>query len=524
MIPAARTATEQRTVDVEVEGVQTEGRTLRGYAAVFDVLSDDLGGFRERIAPGAFADVLSDDVRLLVDHDGVPLARTKAGTLRLSEDARGLRFDADLPETTAARDLRESVSRGDVDGASFRFTVGEEQWDGDVRTIVKVAELRDVCIATFPAYPAASIELRSSNQPTGGSAARKGPPMDPQDTGADTAENTENTETTETTETTEQRSAPAQPDPAAPAPAGSLRVEERTSSSARRGLAEEFRANGFPGEVAEIPWQAFEQRAVSWAPSVNLLNQVDRQGSPWPVDRRYAWTALDREPVDSGVTSVSVLVQTAEDVATGGVIRPIDGTDDKAEVGITVDLTTVPLSGVAGVSTGVKNIVLEQPAVNRLIENSLRNAVNDGLDGIVVDTFAASDNETPGANHVVSIRKAITTLDAAGFSPDTILLDPDTAEELDLLVSGVSGGTADFVFQPGQYAPDVFNLRRVVSKALSDPVILDSTAYGRTYASPARLAVFEENAGRTNTSTVRLELNAACGVERQDAALRIASS
>ena len=124
MQPAQRTATEQRTIDVEVGDLEAKGRTLRGHAAVFGVISEDLGGFRERIMPGAFADVLDDDVRLLVDHEPPPLARTKAGTLRLREDERGLAFEADLPETTAARDLRESVARGDVDGASFRFVVG----------------------------------------------------------------------------------------------------------------------------------------------------------------------------------------------------------------------------------------------------------------------------------------------------------------------------------------------------------------------------------------------------------------
>jgi HK97 family phage prohead protease len=83
-------APEQRTVDVDVHQLSTEGNTLGGHAAVFNVLSEDLGGFRERIASGAFSGVLSDDVRLLVDHKPPPLARTKAGTLRLSEDERGL--------------------------------------------------------------------------------------------------------------------------------------------------------------------------------------------------------------------------------------------------------------------------------------------------------------------------------------------------------------------------------------------------------------------------------------------------
>jgi HK97 family phage prohead protease len=495
------------SVEARTATVEVDAKRIRGLIP-YGVESRDLGGWREVIEPGAFASTTIDDLRAVIDHAGVPLGRYPA-TLDVEDSADGLRWSIDPPASRA--DVVEAIERGDMRAGSWRMVVARDRWEGDVRHVEAIAELKDVTIvgAAEPAYgDAAVVEYRTT---TGGERRQEGAEMDPQETGADTAENTETTETVD-----EQRTAPAEP-------AGSLRVSDRTSETARRGLAEEFRAAGFPGEVAEIPWQRYEERAITWTPSVNLLNQVDRQGSPWPVDRRYCWTALARDPVDSGVTSVQVLVQTGESAASG-VVRPIDSTGDKAEVGITVDLATVPLSGVAGVSTGIRNIVLEQPAVNRLIENSLRNAVNAGLDEIVVATFAASDNEAPGANHVISIRKAITTLDAAGFSPDTVLLDPETAEELDLLVSGVSGADADFVFAPGQYAPDVFRLRRVVCKALSEPIVLDATAYGRLYASPARLAVFEENAGRTNTSTVRLELNAACGVERQDAAVRIAAS
>ena len=91
-------APEQRTVDVNVEQMRTEGNTVHGHASVFNVLSEDLGGFRERIAPGAFTGVLDADVRLLVNHDPDRiLARTKSGTLRMSQDDTGLAFEAELP-------------------------------------------------------------------------------------------------------------------------------------------------------------------------------------------------------------------------------------------------------------------------------------------------------------------------------------------------------------------------------------------------------------------------------------------
>jgi len=155
-------APEQRTIDVDVTGLDARGNTVHGFAAVYGAESHDLGGYTETIAPGAFAGVMDADVRALLNHDAnIVLGRTKSGTLRLSDDPRGLRFELDLPESRA--DLREAVQRGDLDGASFRFVVGDETWDGDKRTIVTVKELHDVTLATYPAYPAASVELRSRN-------------------------------------------------------------------------------------------------------------------------------------------------------------------------------------------------------------------------------------------------------------------------------------------------------------------------------------------------------------------------
>jgi HK97 family phage major capsid protein/HK97 family phage prohead protease len=165
---------EQRTVDVNVEALEQRGRTLHGYAAVYGAESGDLGGFRERIAAGAFANVLEGDVRCLLNHDpNVVLGRTTSGTLRLFDEQRGLRFEVDLPESRS--DIREAVSRGDIDGASFRFKVGEESWDGEMRTVKTIAELHDVTVATYGAYPEASVELRT--RPEGAGQGQERPPV-----------------------------------------------------------------------------------------------------------------------------------------------------------------------------------------------------------------------------------------------------------------------------------------------------------------------------------------------------------
>jgi HK97 family phage prohead protease len=140
--------------------------TVVGYGAVFNSESNDLGGFVEYVAPGAFDGRLEDDVRFLINHDGLPLARTTNGTLRLSVDERGLKYEADMPDTTLANDLMTLLRNGTISQSSFAFTVEEDSWENidgkNVRTINKVSRLYDVSSVTYPAYnEAGSFALRS---------------------------------------------------------------------------------------------------------------------------------------------------------------------------------------------------------------------------------------------------------------------------------------------------------------------------------------------------------------------------
>ena len=162
---------ERRTFTIKnVEARQAEDGTMRlsGYAAVFNNDSVPLP-FIERIAPGAFRKTLAEtpDVRLLINHEGLPLARTKNGTLRLEEDEIGLYMDADLPDTQAARDLYTLVERGDVDQMSFAFRVIRQKWN-DMRTERTLTELSladgDVSVVTYPAYPTTTVEAREHLQ------------------------------------------------------------------------------------------------------------------------------------------------------------------------------------------------------------------------------------------------------------------------------------------------------------------------------------------------------------------------
>lgn len=147
--------------------------TLRGHAAVFNSLSEDLGGFREMIEPGFFRAALrrKPDVRLLVNHDGLPLARTASGTLELREDTRGLhvfaRLDKNDPDVMS---LRGKMQRGDVDQMSFAFSLreGGDDWavtdDGDVVRTLRADGadgLYDVSVVTYPAYRHTDVSMRS---------------------------------------------------------------------------------------------------------------------------------------------------------------------------------------------------------------------------------------------------------------------------------------------------------------------------------------------------------------------------
>jgi|YNPBryulayer2012_1023412.scaffolds.fasta_scaffold00386_4 HK97 family phage prohead protease len=138
-----------------------------GYAALYDTLSVDLGGFRERILPGAFARALAADadVRALINHDeSLLLGRTLSGTLVLSDDQRGLRVQIALPNTTYARDLVVLLERGDISQMSFAFRAVRDRFikeGGEVVRELAEVELYDVSVVTYPAYPETTADLRS---------------------------------------------------------------------------------------------------------------------------------------------------------------------------------------------------------------------------------------------------------------------------------------------------------------------------------------------------------------------------
>lgn len=175
---------ENRAADADGDK-PTPGMRISGYSAVFDSDSERLFGFlREQIKRGAFRKSLkrNPDVRLLINHEGAPYARTTNDTLTLSEDVRGLHMTATLDDRRQdARDLYHATQRGDFDQQSFAFTIAADEWrycdcvEADdyagcdcewQRDILEIGDLYEVSVVTFPAYPDTTVSVARNSEPT----------------------------------------------------------------------------------------------------------------------------------------------------------------------------------------------------------------------------------------------------------------------------------------------------------------------------------------------------------------------
>lgn len=160
---------ERRYLSPQIEIREHEdGQTIEGVAAVIDS-ETDLGWYREKIARGAFDEVLQDDVVALFNHDpNFPLARTGSGLDLFLTDEGHLGYRYKTPNTTTGKDLAENIRTGVISKSSFAFTIKEEEWTiqrdnavPDLRTITKLKRLYDVSPVTYPAYADTSVGARN---------------------------------------------------------------------------------------------------------------------------------------------------------------------------------------------------------------------------------------------------------------------------------------------------------------------------------------------------------------------------
>jgi HK97 family phage prohead protease len=138
-----------------------------GYGSIFNSRSENLGGFYEYISPTAISEetIEKSDVRALINHDAnLILARSTSGTLDLSVDEKGLKYEFEIPETSYGKDLAINMKNGNLNQSSFAFTVGSDVWssddDGnDIRTITSIDKLFDISVVSYPAYSQADSDL-----------------------------------------------------------------------------------------------------------------------------------------------------------------------------------------------------------------------------------------------------------------------------------------------------------------------------------------------------------------------------
>ena len=445
---------------------------------------------------------------MTVDHGGVPLGRYP-GTLELEDRADGLHWAVDPPESRA--DIREAVERGDLRAGSWRMVVGRDEWRGDVRHVHEIAELQDVAVATRPAYRDAVVEYRSTDPAEG-----------QEDTMSEHAQPAaragHSTAVEDRTETQSRRRASAGRGPRQPA------------GEPARGLADEFRSARVPrrdrhDRLADVRGPG---RRRGRGPSTTSTRPRSNAGA-LGYDQRYAWPAFPRV----ACRRRRHLRRRADPDRPVARDRRERGPRDRrrhrqAGDRLDADDRRPPLNQVATIQSNVPNVYLEQQAFNTVIENDLRLAINDGLDKLVLDKFAAVGFQAPGTDPLlVSVRKAMTTILAAGYNPDTLILTPAAAEALDAGRVGHRGRHARTSCSPRRsFAPDqIFGLNKRISKTIPAPAVVDSTALGKLYASPVSAwPASRPTAGTTNRSNVRMELHGVFGVERQTAAVRIAAS
>jgi HK97 family phage prohead protease len=473
--------------------LEADAKRIRGVIP-YSVESREMpGGWREVIEPGALNGAVFDDLVVTVDHVGVPLGRYP-GTLELEDRADGLHWSVDPPASRA--DIREAIERGDLKAGSWRMQVKRDEWRGDVRHVHEVAVLRDVSIVTRPAYEAAQVELRSQPNP------------------GDAQEETMGTEPEKKTENTDENRGLEIRD------SGSLRVNERREEPLFQSLADLYAQRGFfENRSASATFD--EYRSFTWSAGTVLtdLNPLRKEGVGFGYDQRWLFPILPTTSVDSATTAIQYLRQSARTLAGTAVIRPLDATTTKPETSSTVEYQTLQLNQVATVQTGIPRIHAAQPMFQRLVEQDLRYAINDGLDEIARRGLVLAGTIVKGTDDILEVtRKAMTLVQADGYSPNVLAIDPAGAQALDLLRT--PGTEKMYIFTPGQFAPGPWGLQVRVWKT-PGTAVLDANAYGQMYIAPMELRSFEADAGTTNKQNVRLETNAGYTAERLTAARRI---
>jgi hypothetical protein len=293
-------------------------------------------------------------------------------------------------------------------------------------------------------------------------------------------------------------------------------------------LFEEFKAKGWtPGARTYIP--NVGTKTATFDGSTDEIAPTRREGVGLPLDQRYVHPAFQVVALDPGTTRVDIARQKSRTLpSTDDTIRDLDSTAAKAEVASVREIVPTNVQGVAAIESGVPNVYVASPGFKTMIDADLRTSILEAYDALVLDAIDGADPTTtdPGTDLVASLRQAIEDLAAQGFTADTALLSPDDAVALDLLDDGTR---YYFLSAGGAGVSNPFGLKMRIGRDLTDPMVVDSSAFGKLYASGLQLSSFEDadssgHVGAVNTQTIRLEGSAVFGVEREKALSIITSA
>lgn len=284
-------------------------------------------------------------------------------------------------------------------------------------------------------------------------------------------------------------------------------------------LLSQFKSAGFVAgrSAGVVPF--WGRKTASFDGDVEDLNPVRRDGVPLGVDQRYLFPVFPSVPVDSTTTSVKVLRQSSRTLATpADMIRDIDETGTKPETASVKELVDAPLNQVANVESGIPNIILASDGFAGMVQTDLRLAYEQALDALVVNAIlnAGPDDSTQGDDLTEKIVYAAAVMADNGYNGTVVALSPGDYAALQLL----RGADEQFA----RTDPLKGFTFRVTNAAGPNPLLLDPSAAGKLYVSAVTLQTFEESAGATNSSLVRLEGNALLHIERVDAILSIGAA
>ncbi|MEJ7894672.1 MAG: phage major capsid protein [Solirubrobacteraceae bacterium] len=459
---------EQRTTATEPPAL--DGRRLHGVIP-YRLESKDLGGFREVIEPGALDDADMSDLIATREHDRSKLLGRHPTTLTVEDRADGLAWSVELPQSPVGEDVRVAIERGDLRATSWRMVVGRDRWEGDVRHVEAISELRDVTVTASPAYgDHAPAEYRSTPEPPAtGDPERQEATMPPESTGGTAAPETTTTE---------------------PAITGGLRVEDRTATaepaSVEHRVIDALRsvprgenralttsASVSPGELATFLFDKLRASSVALRSGITVLT-TDKDSVVYPAltgDVAPGWFAeaapiTPGDPTFSTVTAtprkLAHLVQMSNEVIDDSDPSIVDVLNThllamlalKLDLGIFEGTGTAPeirgLANVAGIQTVDAGVNGAQPSLDLVADAiGLLEAVNTAATAIVMGprTFAKlrKVKDTTGA-YLLAAPTAATGRQLFGV-PVYVSAQLSTTE-----ATGVAGnvGSSIYVFNAAQ--------------------------------------------------------------------------